>query len=471
MKRISITAILCSAALPLEMNSALAQGITDLLGRKQESSATPGAVRRGVVVGRDRVDLRLTADVIPSVTGRNRGQAEIGISANLDLDFICGQFDLKGTFRNLLRKEVREEFLEGLLGFVESELTGSAMELLCQAQPTICTLLQNHNIAANLKLGYHYDRCKAIDEAIDHAQKRVYAGAIEQCLREKEAAGVPLAEALDACRRAGRVRGFQGEALAEFDLAKELSKLVGLSDGGQKLLDGLAEETRYGGTWVSSKPDADVLLKRHEEAKRIYVDRWEKAMAKVDRRERVVDEERAELIPPGSPVLAQDELETIGLLPPHARRAAVASLASAAALLHLTREIHEVERALETVAGVPTIEEGQRKMLEGRLARLRKERSRLEELYADQEFFNRSYQNVKGLADEAYYTRIGLQRQRAAIDSRRRGMYAQVAAWGSARRPPSAPPVPQPSQTRSTVSADCGGCGFEYSFGTVGGSR
>src|SRR5262245_36555434 len=134
-------------------NLALAQGLSDLLGGRDGMSPSQARPEAKLAVGKDRTDLRLSANVIPNL----RGQREFGISANLDLDFICGQFDLKSTFKSLLGREIREEFLQGALGYLQSELTGSAMELLCQAQPTLCTLLQNHNIAANLKLGYHYD--------------------------------------------------------------------------------------------------------------------------------------------------------------------------------------------------------------------------------------------------------------------------------------------------------------------------
>jgi hypothetical protein len=313
---------------------------------------------------------------------------------------------------------------------------------------------------------YHYDRCAAIENAVDHAQKRLYAGALEACLREKQAAGLSLDRAIDACRRVERVRGFGGEAVAEFDLAREIHKLVGLSEGAGRLLGGLAEETRYGGTWVSAKPTPDYFEKEHEAARALYRDRWAEALSRIDRGERAGPEARGGLVPPGGPPVTEDEVARLGSLPPHERSAAVGSLASASALLHMTREIHEVERALEAVAGVPSIEEAQRGLLESRLARLRKERSRLEELHGDREFYNRAYLAVKDLADGEYRARLGRERSRVALDSRRKGMVSETAPWGAV---PARGGSPRPAAPASAGGGDCGTCGFEYSVGTVGG--
>jgi len=80
------------------------------------------------------------------------------------------------------------------------------------------------------------------------------------------------------------VRGFGGESLAEFDLARELRKYVNLSEEGQKLLGKLAEETRYGGNWSSTRPNAALLEARHEEVKRDFQDRWSGAVEKSAKR-------------------------------------------------------------------------------------------------------------------------------------------------------------------------------------------
>jgi hypothetical protein len=448
-----------------DSSAATAQSLSDLLGGRGGDSATTAKPEKKAVVGKDRTDLRLSANVIP---GPSRGAGEIGISANLDLDFICGQFDLKSTFRHLLGKEIREEFLQGAIGALESEAAGSAMELLCQAQPTLCTLLQNHNIAANLKLGYHYDRCQAIENVIDHSQKRFYASAIDECLREKQARGIPLADALDACRRADRVRGFAGEPLVEFDLAKELGKYVNLSDASRMLLGKLAEDTRYGGTWASTRPNASILETRHEEVKADYLKRWTQAVGNAPRKGALSEDDLTSLVPPGYPPVTRDEVQNLSLLSPSKRDAALSSVTSAIALSELTREIHEIERALEAVAGAPTIEEAQRKLLADRLARLRKERTRLEEDYRDLEFFQNAYLSVKSLADAEADRRVARARDRISIDAARPGLLARTRTWGSSERDVVGAASLRSAPTSPTGDPGCSNCGFEYSLGSVG---
>lgn len=451
--------------------TATAQGLSDLLGGRDNAAGLPPRSESKIAVGKDRTDLRLSANVIPNALGHTRGAGEIGISANLDLDFICGQFDLKSTFRQLLGKEIREEFLQGALGYLQSEVTGSAMELLCQAQPTLCTLLQNHNIAANLKLGYHYDRCQAIENVVDNSQKRIYASAIDECLREKQARGIPLADALDACRRANRVRGFGGESLAEFDLARELRKYVTLSEEGQKLLGKLAEDTRYGGTWASTRPNASLLEARHEEVKQAFLDRWSQAVEKAPLKGGLPDADLRKLVPAGYPPVTRDEVQRLALLQPSKRDAALGSITSAIALSELTREIHEIERALESVAGAPTIEEGQRKLLEGRMTRLRKERTRLEEDYRDMEFYRNAYLSVKNLADAEAEHRVARAQDRIALEVGKRGLVARTRAWGSSEQEASTSAYGRGAQAAAAKAADCGNCGLEYSLGAVGGRK
>jgi hypothetical protein len=471
MTRTGTLVALIIAGLGVSAERAMAQGLSDLLGNRESPAGTSTRPEARLAVAKDRTDLRLSANVVPNALGRTPGGGEVGISANLDLDFICGRFDLKSTFQNLLGKEIREEFLQGALGYLQGELAGSAMELLCQAQPTLCTLLQNHNIAANLKLGYHYDRCRAIESAIDHSQKRIYASAIDECLREKQARGIPLSEALDACRRADRVRGFGGEPLAEFDLARELRKVVSLSEEGQKLLGKLAEETRYGGSWASTRPNASILETRHEEVKRDFLDRWTRVVEKSPQRGGVSEDDLRKLVPPGYPPVTRDEVQRLSFVSPSRKEAALGSITSAIALSELTREIHEVERALEALAGAPSIEEGQRRLLEGRMLRLRKERTRLEEDYRDMEFYQNAYLTVKNLADGETERRVARANDRIALDVGKRGLVARTRAWGSSERDASASAYGRGPQTTGGNAAGCGNCGLEYSLGAVAGQR
>src|SRR5688572_4571546 len=225
--------VLSLLALPLPAG---AQGLQDLVGTKPADKPTAGYEMQ-VRQGRNRVDLALTPAVRIPQTGEQRS---LGFSAQADLRMICGQYDLKATFQHLLGKEAREEFLEGLPEVLVQELVGSAMDLLCQAEPTLCNLIQNYSVSANLKVGYYKDLCQGIEQAITDAQRRNYASAVDACLKEKQAQGYPLDKAMEACQKGhGEVRGFRGEALAELDLGKSLRSLLqeaNLSPGAQDLL-------------------------------------------------------------------------------------------------------------------------------------------------------------------------------------------------------------------------------------------
>ena len=463
-----LSSISTTAAILLLGSVPAPQDFTDLLGEDPEENLRDGRPVYTVVNDRNRTDLHLVADVVPSVTGRDRGRGEFGISANFDAEFICGKFDLRGTFENLLGKEVREEFLQGLLGYVESEVTGSAMELLCQAQPTLCTLLQNHNIAANLKLGYHYDRCAQIQNAVDHAQKRIYASAVEQCLREKQAAGVPLDVAIDSCRRAEQVRGFGGEALAEFDLGHELKKFIDLPAASAALLDSLAEDLRYGGTWSSSNPDPDAMTRVHDELRTQYAEKWEEMIDRVHSGKTLWESDLKDLAPRNAPGISPGEVVGIAKLPPFERRAAVSSLTSAAALLELMRQIHEVERGLEALSGAPTLEKGQRELLKNRLDRLRSEQKRLGELYKGHSLYTDAYLRVKYLADRDYYARLGRQRARERAERRRDGLHVDFGVWGGRNVPRRTQPRGASGGSHTHGSGDCSGCGLNYQVGATG---
>ena len=417
---------------------AYGQDFTDLLGNRPADVRREGRIPMSASIRPNRVDLRLSPQILPILPGSpsaNRGRGELGVRANMDLDFVCGKFDLRATFGNLLGKEMREEYIEGVIGYLESELTGSAMELLCQAQPTLCTLMQNNNIAANLKLGYHYDRCQAIESAVDRGQRSIYAGALEACLRQKQVAGVPMDQALADCRQTSQVRGLNGNLIYEFDLGREILDLVGperLSPGARDLVTNIAEQTTYGPSWTSSTPNGSAVVSRHDALTRQYLGAWEDALGQASSSTSSLDDTvYDELSPPGAPRVSSIELERLLLLPPQDQRIAVGSLASAAAFGHLTREIHEVERALESLAGLPSIEEPQRKMLESRMTRLRKERQRLQETYSSQEIYNGAYLAVKRMADRRYAEGIARQRIRERVSVTGDARARTISSWGS----------------------------------------
>jgi hypothetical protein len=420
-------------------------------------------------VGKDRLDLRLSPSVEMSRWGEERS---LGVSARVDARMICGLYDLKATFKHLLGKEAREEFLEDLPELLVGEIVGSGMDLLCQAEPTICTLLQNYSVSANLKVGYYADLCRAVEGALVDAQRKSYAGAVEVCLREKQAQGYPLDRALEACGKASRgVSGFRGEVVGELDLGSALRgalREAGLSAGAQELAGRLGEETRMGREGVSARPDAGAVAGLYEKLRRQKQEELARLVERARAGEALGRGALAAVLPEGAPPVTEDEVRGISLLGPSERGAVVASLASAWALYEMTRRIHEVERALEALKGGPALDEGKRELLEERLVRLRNEKRRLGELYEEDARVMGAVAAAKGAAAAALADRRAGVGARADLGARKRALAAGARPWGEL------PPRVEEELCSSAASGrgvgSCGGCGLEYGFG-AGSSR
>lgn len=450
---------------------ARAQGLQDLLERKKDDLRGAASYETDLRVGRNRVDLTLAPSVrIPRLAEERR----LGISTQADLRMICGQYDLKATFQHLLGKEAREEFLEGLPELLVQELVGSGMDLLCQAEPTLCNLLQNYSISANLKLGYYKDLCQAIEQAVVDAQRKNYASAVEACLREKQAQGYPLDRAIEICqKRGGQVTGFRGELVGELDLGRALREVLGgsgMSPGAEKLVDRLSESTRLTPSSMSSEIDPYAVAGLYEEIRQEYAARVEKLLEKASKREAISGEELAAAVPAGAPRVAEDEIRTLALLPAHERQDVVASLASAWALFELRRRIHEVERALEALRGAPTVDEGKRRLLEDRLDRLRNERRRFEEIHEDQARAADALVRAKALADREYGSRVAQVKSRVDLESKKRDLANSVRPWGSC--PTAALPIQGSDKGRNPYPGPAAtGTTLQYGFGSMGGPR
>lgn len=447
------------------------QGITDYLDRKKDeirSSVTPEAALR---VGRNRVDLSLSPSV--RLPGATQGRS-VGISAQADLRMICGQYDLKATFQHLLGKEAREEFLDGLINMLVGELAGSGMDLLCQAEPTLCNLIQNYSISANLKMGYYKDLCQAIESAITDAQRKNYASAVEACLKEKQSQGVSLDRAMEACQKENpQVRGFRGEVLGQLDLGAALHDILGgsgLSPGAEKLLGRLSESTRVGPGLLSSEVDPHAIAGLHGEIREEYAGRLRALIEGALRRGPVLPQDLAQAAPAGMPPILEDEVRTWALLPASEREDMIGSLSSAYAMVELRRRIHEVERGIEALRGAPTVDEGKRRMLEDRLERLRNERRRLEEVHDDQVRAMDALARAKGLGGREYAKRIAQVRSRTDLGGKTNALANSVRPWGSCPAV-AAPPVEGRSGGSLPGAGGTSGSRFEYGFGPSGATR
>lgn len=453
----------CFAALLFPGQIALGQGLSDLVGKKTSDVQQIGSPGYDLKFGRDRVDLGLT----PGLGTISSPQKKyVGFSAQADLRMICGQFDLKASLQNIMGREAREEFLEGILGTLVKELVGSGMDLLCQAEPTLCTLLQNYSISANMKVGYYKDLCQAIESAVVDAQKKNYANSVDQCLKEKKDQGVSVDRAMEICQKKPTpITGFHGEILGEFDLGKELHTLfdsLGLSPGASKLAQRVSDQTKVAPGTIGSQVDPNAVTSYFDEKQASYAQKLSNLLDQAAQRQPIATVDLRAAVPEGAPPLAEDEIRELALLSPEARAVAVASITSALALFEMGKEIHEVERALEVLKEAPGVDEAKRNDLEARRARLRAEKIRLVERTKDQSLVMEAYGAARGLAAREYGKRVADVQSRAGEGRRNTDLLNDLAPMGSL------PPTggPRTAGMATAKASNCTNCGIQGSFGS-----
>ncbi len=301
-------------------------------------------------------------------------RASLELGGNPGLDFACGSFDPKMNFRALFDRNVREEFLGGLLSSLQSELAGSALVLACYASPTVCDAIKHYRVTANAMLGMELDACRAVEEAIDDPLRRTRARAIKECLDEKAARGMPLDAAQRECLGASRVRGLDGKPVVEIDLLKEL----GLSEP-------LIPSLKLGPSAIRVEARGTEVAEAYEARRRKALEAWEAG---------VKDPAKAPL--EGLGPVTRAELGQVSLMDEPRRDSVVQSLASAKAMADLVREAHEVERALEAreFTAAPEV----RAELERRRAVLRSEIARLMEQFEAERRLNAAVAEAQAAA-------------------------------------------------------------------------
>jgi hypothetical protein len=182
---------------------------------------------------------------------------------------------------------------------------------------------------------------------------------------------------------------------------------------------------------------------------------------------RLDPEEVKKLVAEGAPPITEDEVRSLSLLQPQEREPVVSSLAGAMALYEMTRRIHEVERALEALRSGPTVDEGKRDLLDGRLTRLRNEKRRLDEIHEEQSRVMSALATARGVAGGEQKDRISQVKSRTDLAARKRELSGSVRAWGTLPARGGAEHRAKESGVGAKVN-NCGGCGVEYSFGTLG---
>lgn len=448
-----------------------AQGISDLVGGNGPSQGQPpGAPDMQLKFGLDRSDLGLTPGFGVLAPPEKK---VVGFSAQADLRMICGQYDLKASLQHLLGREAREEFLEGVLQTLVKEVVGSGMDLLCQAEPTLCTILQNYQVSANMKVGYYHNLCQAIESAVVDSSRKNYANVVDQCLKEKKDQGVPIDQAMEACQKKPTpITGFHGEVLASFDLGKELENLfgaLGLSPGATKLAQRVSDQSKLVPGSLGAQIDPNSLTTYFDEKRQSYAEKLGALIDQAAQRLPVATVDLRVAVPPGAPPLAEDEVRQLALLSPEEQAAAVSSISTALALFEMGNEIHEVERALEVLKTAPGVDEAKRNELESRRARLRTEKVRLVERTKDQGLVMEAYASARGMASREYSKRVATVQTQAGETQKRKEAMNDLLA-------PGALPAPKVNNRgivgmQASGATGCSNCGLEGSFGLYGADR
>ena len=336
--------------------------------------------------------------------------APLRVSVNLDPapDFACGSFDVRSSFRSLFDRNVKEEFLGQALPALQSQLAGSPLVLACYASPTVCDAIKHYRVSANALLGMELDACRGLEQAVGDVRRSAYARALKECLDRKARQGVPLDLARRACRRDAGLTGLDGRRVEKIDLLEEL----GISEAlGQPFVlgpDGLRAESR-----------ATAVVEAYEQKRREILSAWEEAT-----RDSTAPAPAPDRLGPVTPA----EVERIALMEPGRRDAVIRSLASATALAELVREVHQVERALES--GELTAAPELRGEMERRRTQLRAEIGRLVETFEMERRLQRALSEAQIAAEADVAERV-----RRNLASRREGERVRagrewVRPWG-----------------------------------------
>ena len=313
----------------------------------------------GLVVAQDLIerDVILRRRLSPGIELKDVKPMRASVEFDAGPDFGCGSFDLKASIKSLFHRNVKEEFLGGVLSAVQAELAGSALVLACYASPTVCDAIKHYRVSANAMLGMELEGCRSLEQSLEGVQRQSKARAIKECLDEKARQGAPLDQAQRACRASTDLRGLDGKPVKQIDLNRDLG-----------LPDTLVPSLRIGAGTLHAEARGTAVVEAYEAKRQERVRMWTEALQQ----------------PSKAPIeklgpVSRDELERLAAMEPARRQTALRSVASAQAVAELVREAQAAERALESAELLATPEV--RVELERRRAQLRNEITRLAETF------------------------------------------------------------------------------------------
>lgn len=297
-----------------------------------------------------------------------------GFDLGLGIDFACGNFDIKKTYKELFSKNVREEYLDGLKTSLQAELASSPLVLACYASPTVCDAIKHYRVSASAMLGMELEGCRSLEQSVGGVERETKARAIQECMDEQSRMGATLDQAQEACKNASTFRGIDGRKTTQIDVKRD----VGLEGS-------LVGDLRIGAGTLSASESGSAVAERYEERRKARLELWRAALA---------DPARAGAAGP----VSRAEVERLAAMEPARRDAAVRSIAAAQALADLVQEVHEAERRLEAAElnAAPEV----RVELERRRDQLRHEIARIVERFEAERRIASAVAEAQGAASE-----------------------------------------------------------------------
>ena len=313
----------------------------------------------GLLLAQDLIerDLTLRRRLSPGIDLHEVKPMRASLQLDAGPDFGCGSFDLKASLKSLFNRNVKEEFLGGVLSAVQAELAGSALVLACYASPTVCDAIKHYRVSANAMLGMELEGCRSLEQSLEGVQRQSKARAIKECLDEKARQGAALDQAQKACRSSTQLRGLDGKPVTHIDLNRDLG-----------LPETLVPPPRIGAGTLSAEARGTAVSEAYESKRQERVKLWTEALGAPS---------KAPLEKLGP--VSRAEVERIAAMEPARRQTVVRSLAAAQALADMIGDAQAAERALESAELLATPEV--RVELERRRAQLRNEIGRLQERF------------------------------------------------------------------------------------------
>ena len=274
------------------------------------------------------------------------------------------------------------------------------MTLLCQISPTTCDNLKHFRLTSRQQMKMNQDLVHAVERRNGDTPGALLAGAIKSCLHERRRRGDTLSEAVRNCAgKNGFIRTLAGEAAEKYDLGADLSLTLDLDEKTAGVVSRVTGKRNVSEGTLQDEFRPATLVNEYRTLRDQHLETWTRT---------IEEPEIAQPLP-----FSPSDLQTLRNVSPASRRTLLNSLASSRALVDLTRQVHDVERVLESAMQSPHADEEMRRRLTHEKERLSSELRRLVEEHEREKEHRSLLLKVLEEAENDQFRRINpvLQRQ------------------------------------------------------------